>query len=182
MKKTPARILSLLLLLSLSIGYLSYAHFDIMQLACKVAAGIDQSDSRTLVTLKVPLKEFTDENKKDEIWINGGLYDVHSYVIINDTALVSVHQDKEEEHLISAIVSVFQTNDQYTGNDGYNHFNKYKPFLPDGKVLTKLFQLTVSKYYVGNSFAIGTPFFIADYRSTAVIKPPPDNIIVTTLS
>lgn len=172
MKKPIFRVITVLLLLCFSISALLYLFFDVAQYSYKLAAERNISNKEYLYTIKIPAKELKDIKDDKEVWVGGKLYDVSSYVIINDTAIVSVFHDEDEEGVIKNIVSSFEPDDKYC-SDNIVHISKHKIHVPDyGKILVAPYTISFSeakKNHYPATCITGNPPRV----SIAIIKPPP---------
>ena len=172
MKKALHRITALLLLLCISAGVQSYLHFDIGQLICKLTSG--ERNPTELCAVKLPVKAFSGLAQETEITVNGRLYDVNSYVVVNDTAIVWCWRDTDEENLVAGIVSVFEHTSQFTARDTTNnHFSKYRVYVPDGKILNQPIYLHSYVLTTTQKCSYSRTHAVIKHRSTKVIKPPP---------
>ena len=172
MKKQLHRFITLFLILSFAISALMYLFFDVAQFRLKIKAQQNISANRRLQIVKTSLTEFNKSNEHDELWINGKLYDVSSYVIINDSVSVTVFHDEQEETLVSVIADSFEPNDKYS-SDNIVHVCKHRIHARgDGKVLVSRYRVEVVKH-----LDIKPPISnFTEYSprlSFAVIKPPP---------
>ena len=163
-------------MLSIGISGSLYLFFDVAQLHFKEEAKDEVASKENLQTIKLSVQELNSHKDGDELWVNGQLYDVSGYIVINDTAIVTVFHDKGEEGVIKAIVDSFEPNDKYSC-DNITHVSKHRIHPPsDGKVL-------VARYEAG--FAVSSVFsdsypFVKEYCHSAiedVIKPPPRSVI-----
>ena len=171
-KKPIQFAFTILLMLSVSISALLYFFYDVSQCRFKMEAQTDIKAREHLEIVKISLTDFRNRSSSDEVWVNGNLYDVSSYVIINDTAFVTVLHDENEEGLIKNIVDSFEPNDKYA-TDNLTHVCKHRIHVPDdGKILVAAYTIKlVSATSVGHS---SRPF--AERFSLipfGVVKPPP---------
>jgi hypothetical protein len=172
MKKSIQLAFTLLLMLSVSISAMLYFFYDVEQFHYKMEARQDIKVNQRLQIVKLSLKEFRDKNDPDEVWVNGELFDVSSYVIINDTAFVTVLHDEHEESLVKDIVSSFEPNDKYA-TDNISHVCKHRIHIPDdGKILVAPYAI---KFLSTASVDHPSPRFTehASQIPLEVIKPPP---------
>ena len=174
MKKKIHYAATFLLILALSISALLYVLLDVVQFDFKLAAKDDIEEGGHLQTIKLSLREFNN-NKKDELWHNGELYDVRSYVIINDTVFISVFQDEREAQIIKSITESFDSS--LYANDGFSHISKHHlPPFGGGKILVALYKIKFIAAY--NTCFPFSPFIeYASVSSFDVIKPPPWDLI-----
>src|ERR1700733_15255621 len=121
-------------MLCFSISAMMYFFFDLAQLHDKSEARENVASKQDLRLIKLPLKDFMNYADKGEVWDHGQLYDVSSYIIINDSACVWVFHDKDEERLINTIVSSFEPNEQYNC-DNTVHIIRHHVHIPGGKIL-----------------------------------------------
>ncbi len=149
-----------------------YVFYDVAQFSFKIAAGKNILEKTDLQVIKVPVNEVRSAGNDKEIWVGGKLYDVSGYVIVDDTAIVSVFHDEDEEGIVKSIVSCFEPNEKCC-TDNIVHVSKRHVHAPnDNKILVEPF--TVS-YCVG-AVSYHSLSFFKDYFSlfsTSVIKPPP---------
>lgn len=164
--------MTLLLLISFSISALLYLFFDVAQLQFKMEAKRDIAVKNKLQTIRLSIGEFNKNKEKDEVWINGKLYDISSYVIIDDEVLVSVLHDEWEEGLVKSIVDSFEPNDRYV-NDNFTHLGKHRIHMPDdGKVLVTRYAIKIV-LPLDISMACFSTVDYAPQLIASVIKPPP---------
>jgi hypothetical protein len=170
-RKLPFAV-TLMLLISFGISALLYLFFDVAQLQFKLEAKEHITSKSGLQTVRLSVNEFNKNKEKDELWLDGKLYDISSYAIISDYVLVTVFHDEREEGLVKSIVDSFEPNDRLA-NDHTVHLSKHRIHMPEsGKVL-------VARYTIKAALLSG------DYLSTlrvsefipqlfaSVIKPPP---------
>ena len=172
MKKPLHLIMTFFIMLSIGISGSLYLFFDVAQLHFKMEAHEEIAVKDHLQTIKLSLKDFSSQKENDEIWVNGKLYDISSFVVVNDSVIFSVLHDEQEEGLVKNIADSFEPNDKYS-SDNIVHVCKHRIHPPgDGKVL-------VGRYTIGFiEPAQGSHLFSPLNEhcfspSTAVIKPPP---------
>ena len=125
-------MVSFVLILFFSTTSLLYVLYDASMWAAKLSANSHLAEHEDLPNIHIPKNQF---NNSSEIWYKGELYDVGSYTLVNDTIIVSVYHDNNEEEIIKAIAACFETNDSYS-NDGQVHLCKYRTLIPNSdKVL-----------------------------------------------
>ena len=151
---------------------LLYLFFDMAQLDFKETAKARMEQGTHLQTITIPLSEFND-NKHQELWFGGKLYDVHSYVIVNNTVVISVFQDDDEAQLVKNIVDSFNPNDTYNSSDNLSHIIKHHIHNTGGaKILVSPWRIgcpaSASSHFSGIS---NSPYAVTVYFD--VIKPPP---------
>ena len=172
MKKQIRIAVTFLLMLCISISALLYLFFDIAQFHYKVAASQRAEVGARLQVIKLSLQEFNNV-KEDELWHNGALYDVYSYVIVNGSVFVSVLHDDGEEQLVKTITESFEPNDRYS-SDGFAHICKYRFHAFDGgKILTASYRVPHVRLIYRSPFLLSrfVPYIAASCID--VIKPPP---------
>ena len=172
MNKLILRAFTLVAVLVLSIGACVYVVMDAQQYYFKALASDEVDAKKNLETIKVSLKDYGG-NIGDEIWANGNMYDVSSYVVINDTAIVTVYHDNREEDLVRTIADDLGSRDNYMpGTD--HHVSKYKTHLTDdGKILCEEYSLKISTAPVPvHSFCEQAVY--PTEQAISVTTPPPD--------
>ena len=175
MKKSGHRIIGSLLLIFSFISVCAFFYLDVKQLNCKLVAAIHLVNKEELTTIKIPCSSFNPN--QEEISLNGSLYDVNSYTIAGDTAIVSVWHDKDEEIVQRRMVCSFEANAQYQDkHQGPIQFTKYKPYIPDGKILNNPCPLTFINRYIAKHFPVICNTELAACQLADVIKPPPDKL------
>lgn len=159
-------------MLSIGIGGMSSFFLDLIKLQSEIAAHKKVAEKQDLQQLIIPIKEFAQQNDKDELWNNGRLYDVSSYVIINDYAIVWAYQDQQEECIVNIIIGNYEQIDQ-NNSDNTRHISQHHSTAPDGKILTTPYVIG----FVGVS-AVHYPLSPSVKRYSpvysGVIKPPPE--------
>ena len=162
------------LMLSVSVSALLYFFYGMEQLQFKSEARQEIRVADRLQTIKVPVEEF-DQKNTDEVWVGGRLYDVNSYVIIDDTAFITVLHDEQEESLVKNIVESFEPNDKCT-SDNTTHVTRHRIRLPDGgKILVAPYTIT---FLCTAPVDHPTPCSSeqSSRTSSGVIKPPPKQV------
>lgn len=152
-----------------------YLFFDVEQFHFKEQAHTAVVVKERLETIKLSLNEFAPQKNNDEVWVNGMLYDVSSYEIVNDTAIITVFHDNKEENLVKTIVENIETTDKYTTGSN-QHVSKYHIVaFNDGKILVTPFLL---KALIPLSLQHSVVPYANHYEAvySAVIKPPPNNL------
>lgn len=159
-------------MLSFGVSVMLYLFFSVAQVQFKIEAHNEIAASQHLQTIKLSLSEFNNARGKDELWLNGRLYDVHSYVVVNDSVFVSVFHDEDEESIVKIIADSFEPNDKSI-NDGTVHLSRCRVHLPsDGKALPeRYFVRFVPGLVTSRSSSVVQEHFI--HLSFSVIKPPP---------
>jgi hypothetical protein len=169
--------MAFLIMLSIGVSGMLYVFFDVAQLHFKMEAQEEAKVSACLQTIKVPVKEFITRKEQNEIWENSNLYDVRSYVIINDTAFVSVLHDEGEEGLVKSIVDSFGPGDTYSA-DNIVHVCKHRIYPPEiGKVIVEKYTIC----FVGPLDIFKSGSQVKEHFckvATDVIKPPPRRLTV----
>jgi hypothetical protein len=165
-------------MLCFSISSLLYVVYDIVQLNCKATASRNlDADGTHFQTIKLSVKDFRN-TKEEELWHNGSLYDIHSYVVVNDTVILTVLQDEGETRIVKSITESFETSDRYAA-DGRAHISRHHVHLSDdGKVLQSPYKHTSvisgsAVHFVCSRFLVYT-----GQSFTAIIKPPPQQTVV----
>ena len=161
---------TLLLMLCFCISALAYLFFDIAQFDLKLASQGRIRASSHLQTIKLPARQFASHEK--ELWHNGRLYDIHSFVIKNDTACISVLPDKDEEQLIKNISDSFEP-DNCIAPDNLVHIARHHAHAPaGGKILVARYVLrTLLPFNFNSPMEQGISF--CSSACFDVIKPPP---------
>jgi hypothetical protein len=138
--------------------------------AAKLSANSYLAEHEDLQNIHIPKNEF---NNTSEIWYKGELYDAGSYTLVNDTIIVAVYHDNNEEELIKAIAACFETNDNYY-NDGQIHLCKHRTLIPNGdKVLSDQREIHVARIQMGApTFMILNETGVSHHY--AVEAPPPE--------
>jgi len=172
LRKRLQKTVTLALILCLSISSLLYLFFDVAQLRFKGEAQENIRSDEQLQVIKLSLQDFRNRKGSDEVWVNGNLYDISSYTIVNGEVFVTVFHDSNEESLVKNIADSFEPNDKYCG-DNIVHVCRHRIHLPDDvKILPG--RHTICFAGRANKFEV-LPYF-NDYYSVlnnAVIKPPP---------
>ena len=162
-------------MLSIGIGAMSSFFFDVERFSCEVTAGRNIAAKKELQLIKVPLKDFVHRAENDEVWAHGRLYDVSSYIIVNDSACVWVFHDQQEERLVNGFIGSFEQNDRYNSDNG-GHISKHHNLPPDGKILVRPYVVAFISRHTGNySILRSVEYSSREYCS--VIKPPPRHIV-----
>ena len=171
MKKPLHRFITVLLLLSFSISGLLYVFYDVALFDLKVEAGNNIAAHEHLQTIKIPAREFN--NRKDEVWHGGRLYDVSSYTVVNDTVFVTVLHDDREEALVKNIADSFEPNEKCTSDNGV-HIVKHRTHTPgDGKVLITPYRMEIVTRNNDACLFLSQSTTIHTEADPAILKPPP---------
>ena len=161
-------IIALILLLSVQGVY--YILFDLAQVNFKSESQRSISENKGLGVITLPLKIFSQRADKNEIWVNGALYDISKYHIDGDRVYVTVYHDKDEEGWVKNITSIFEVSDnnnlqgQHISKVHSNGFNDCKILpnqypdsgivaLPPPKAMTHRFCF----YYLDGHTSITSP-------------------------
>ncbi|MFI5196476.1 MAG: hypothetical protein ACHQD8_05255 [Chitinophagales bacterium] len=175
MKKPLHRIITILLMLSIGMGAMWSFFFDVEQFRCEVTAHRNIAAKEELQLIKLPLKDFSHRAENDEVWVHGMLYDVSSYIILNDSACVWVFHDQQEERIVNTIIGNFSQNDQYA-SDNVRHISKHHNPVPDSKILVTPYVMRVINRPTGH-YSISGCVEYSSREYSGVIKPPPRYII-----
>jgi hypothetical protein len=171
LKKVSSFAATLLLLLCFGFSGLLYVVYDAAMLYDKMEADGNISLNEHLQKIKIPLKQFDKKNTK-EVWAQGKLYDVSSYVIIKDTVVLLAFHDEDEESLLSVIKDSFEPyNSSVSGC--INHIAQHHIHPPlDNKILVG--RLSISIVKVGWQ-VLPRPGFLPHYLQVcaSVSTPPP---------
>ncbi len=165
------------MLLCACIGVLSFSFLDVEQYICKVESLIHIAAHEEITTIKIPATEFAQYKNKSEIRVAGKLYDVSSYSENGDTVSVQVWYDDHEEKIQQKITALFEPSPQYYRHNTENHFLKYKPFVPDGKILNTCYSLTFFESAIETQTVACCNQPVLSVSPTDVIKPPPDQLL-----
>jgi lipopolysaccharide export LptBFGC system permease protein LptF len=175
LKKVLQRAVTVVLMLGFGISAFVYLFFDAAQFRVKEQARTEMSAGEHLETIKLSLNEFSQYRDNDEIWVNGRLYDISSYKVVNDQVFISVFHDNNEEGLVKVLSEQFDNSGAYaTGNS--EHVSKHITHaFDDGKILANSFSLDV--IFVMDAVHPPAPHEgnLAQ-QACSVIKPPPDNL------
>lgn len=167
----------IMLVLLMSVQGIYYVVFDMAQVHFKTESGKCISENKTLGVITLSLKAFSRRQDKDEIWVNGALYDVSRYRIAGDSVHVTVYHDKDEEGWIENLSSIFEGNDsQFTPFHG-NHFSKvHSNGFNDCKILPRTYAYAQSLYLYTRNTAIGSYCFRYLNGHTSIFSPPPETV------
>ncbi len=91
---------------------------------------------------------------------------------MNDTVVVTVMHDEQEESLVKNIFDSFEPNDRVT-TDNFTHIYRHRIHLPDdSKIMTRVFVLSA---HTTKSVALFAPYNLpyTSPVSCGVVKPPP---------
>ena len=120
----------------------------------------------------MPASEFRESKETDEIWRNGKLYDIAGFTISNDTAIVSVYHDNNEESLVYQIAESFEPNESCS-SDNIVHLIKHKIHLPDNSKLVAYCNFDNSVVYIKQiSFFVHLPAFCSTFHGSVPVPPP----------
>ena len=177
MDKILFRFTGFLVFLGCSLGVVSSLLYNIGELQYKIQAEGYCKDKTGLKTLTLSIIKFNSYSNKQEINVNGALYDVAGYTQVGDSVVVTVWHDEGEETLDNEIIAL-QEYHQLGGQGTAQHFAKYHTYLPDVKVLPSHWHsLSITfKPLQPNSYFLqgGTTLFKLPMAD--VICPPPDLI------
>ena len=153
-----------------------YLFFDAEQFHFKRLAHVEIELSEHLETIKLPVSEFAKNKDKDEVWVDSRLYDVKSYVIINDTVLLSVYHDDKEEGLVKTIVAHIEGGNKFAAANGSRISKVHLLSFNDGKIMSTPFSI---ERLVSSS--VFHPFSHIDFHFVLVyndvVKPPPNGVV-----
>ena len=174
MKRKLSILVSLLLLLTLTVGsFFYYAYLGVSDVAVKIQSHISlaHKNSDELGTIKLAAKDFN--KHADEIWYKGHLYDVASSRVKGDSVEVSVLYDENEEVLVSVIKEHFcQSFDPLFNNSNKHFSSKHSTNPNDIKCIPD--RIVLQRYY----FSLTSCFNdlhneYTSVRSPEIIAPPP---------
>jgi len=172
LNKLILRAFTLAAVLIFSIGACVYVVIDGEQYYFKALAGDEIQMKGKLETIKVPLKECNGKIAS-EIWENGSMYDVSSYVVLHDTAVVTVYHDNREEELVHMIADNFECSDSF-GPGIDHHISKYRSHITDdGKILREVYALKISTAPAPVPAFYEQAVYPSD-QTGSVTTPPPD--------
>lgn len=175
MKTHLHRIVTIVLMLAIGIGVLSSVLLDIAKIRCEFSAKSSLASKADLHLLTIPVKDFKQRADKDEVWDHGNLYDISSYIVIDDNACVWVYHDQKEERIVNIIIGNNEQFDQNTSNN-VRHISQYHSPMPDSKILVRPYVINFVRTASNEHFTASTfEYSSAEYSS--VIKPPPRSII-----
>jgi hypothetical protein len=138
----------LLCLLLSSLVY--YAYIDVYEMMLKREASLFIKEKRDLCVLHLSQEQF-DKSDKEEINVNGSLYDVQSYSISNSQVNIVAYQDVKEESFLAGLVDIFNVCDAQESNNSTTHFtHKVPPHFNEAKYFANL-------YYSINHFISSAP-------------------------
>ena|GEM_PF-3461007 len=173
LRKHLPRIISIIILSCSVSGVFYYISADVKQILAKADAHFAISRSGVnLDFIKLPITQFN-TNEPDEISYQGKQYDIVSYRVVNDTVIISVWHDENEEHLNADIISHFDTNSDVSSNVSGKQLSKKQVHIADDyKYLTALERIRFSIVSSSSSF-FSTSSCLRSNCSIGVIKPPP---------
>lgn len=167
------RFIGFWILLALAVGMGSLWICDLDSFTCKFIAHEHFNTKEGLKTIKLSSNDFADIQNKDEVRINGSLYDVYGYAVTGDSVTLTVWHDDEEETLQIKIVSLVEGQQQISHGSGYNHFGKYHPYIPDFKIMPEKNALFCCILQLdANNYARPGSFNLLQFSPTDIIKPP----------
>ena len=154
-----------------------YLFFDIAEVGCKIDAIQHITNCKNIEVLKIPAKEFAQNQQSDEIWYHDAVYDVSNVTIVNDTAFVSVFHDTTEETLVKITWDSFEPNTRLAMGCT-NHITKHLVVpVDDSKIIVEVDNFFTYQFGVSITrfFYYATPACL--FVSRSVIKPPPQYIL-----
>ena len=166
---------ALLLLLTLSVGsFFYYAYVNFSQVAAKAQAHYALAGKNTarLETIKIAAKDF---NKgKDEIWHKGRLYDVAAYRTVQDSVLVSVYHDENEEVIVALIADHFSSNGNSSVNVNDPHISSRHHYSPnDVKSMCERITFSPNAFSAAGKAIASSRFIAYDLQTAFAIEIPP---------
>jgi len=173
LKKLSSFIVAVLLLLSFGISGLLYVVYDVAQFYDKMEAEINIGSKEHLQVIKLPLKEFKGKDQIKEVWAGGRLYDVSSYTIVKDTAIILAFHDEDEEGLVNSITESFDPYNSYVYDNSTNHIYKHHIHPPvDNNILVAPYSIN---FMEKNNPGLLLARFIeySPHLYSAIVKPPP---------
>ena len=165
-------IIALILLLSVQGVY--YILFDLAQVSFKSESQRSISENKNLGVITLSLKIFSQRADKNEIWVDGALYDISKYHIDGDRVYVTVYHDKDEEGWVKNITSIFEVSDnnlqgQHISKVHSNGFNDCK-ILPNPYRESGMASLYPIKD-IPHRFCF---YYLDGY--TSITSPPPESV------
>ncbi len=159
-------------MLALGISAMMYFFFAIAEFDYKNTANQNIAGNKDLNTIKIALKDLHIQKGNDELWYAGQLYDISSYTVEGDSAVVVLFHDEHEESLVKSIADNFESYDKYVTDNG-THIVKHRIHIPDdSKILVDTHTLTRMMFTQKH---IPLPYF-TKYASpvySSILKPPP---------
>ena len=177
LKKKLLYAVIVMLMLLLSVQGIYYVVFDVAQVHFKTESRQYISENKSLGVITLSLEAFNQKQDKNEIWVNGALYDVSHYRKMGDSVQVTVYHDKDEEGWIENISSIFEGSDtQFTPFHG-NHISKvHSNGFNDCKILPRPNAFAgASCLKARNAVNDGYSFYYLN-GYCSIISPPPEAV------
>ena len=131
---------------------------------------IIEHDELTLI--RIPAAIFNAQ--EHELSYNGKLFDVCAYQIKGDTAIITVWHDADEETVQTNIVNAIEMRIMCTDDRHSLAFSKYRPYIPDGKIINKLPRFGFISTSQDAPFVKCPDWQISNDILHDIITPPPD--------
>ena len=176
MNKPVSRFIGFLVLLGIAVGMGSFWVYNLGEFNCKFTAQEHFKTKDGLKTITVNSKEFAAMGNKDEVNINGALYDVYGYSVTGDSVVITVWHDEQEETIQSELVSLFESQQQISNTTGSSQLAKYHPYFPDVKIMPgEAFRLSFVSVSPAPKYDLQKDCALTIFSPVDIIKPPPDN-------
>jgi hypothetical protein len=164
-------------MLTFCVGVIPAWFYNAAELNCKLNAKQNIQRATKLEQVTITTAEFAALRDKEEIKVNGTLYDVSSYEVKDGYVVVSVWHDGQEETLQNKLSSIFESQQQISNTGNQPHIVKYHPYFPDFKVMPEQPAL-LAFFTILNKPVYSEPgnATLAISLLAGIIKPPPDTL------
>ena len=157
---------------------LYYFIFDIAEMEIHQSSKIETAENIHTQTVSMSLSEFKAQKDKDEIWVDGALYDVKDYTISGNQVFITVFHDTNEESMLNSLTENIESGSSVLPDHAQHQFSKHKVTIPD---LQKIMPGTYSFSTYHNPgkalININEAAIIYLQCCTSILKPPPRSII-----
>jgi hypothetical protein len=115
-----------------------YAYIDVSAIILKHDASLIIKEKRNLCVLRLSQQQFNATNK-EEIYVDGALYDVQSYTVVNEQVHIVAYRDVKEETFLDGVADMFNTCNVLVSDTTHHQFSHVvPPHFNDAKYFTYL--------------------------------------------
>ena len=115
-----------------------YAYIDVSAIILKHDASLIIKEKRNLCVLRLSQQQFNATNK-EEIYVDGALYDVQSYAVSNGQVEIQAYKDVKEATFLDGVADMFNACNVLVNDNTHHQFRHLvPPHFNDAKYFTRL--------------------------------------------
>jgi|GEM_PF-3143283 len=174
LRVASVRLFTIVLLLSLLAGGLSFFQLDVEQFRCKIVAYEHTHSGKGLSTLRMPAEKWAQMHDHNEITVEGRQYDVHGAAVEGRTAILTVWADNDETAFVDAVRSLFEPETMVQGASSPLHFYKHKTAAAEPKIVTATGWLIFRDTYEHRQQPCIMEQMLLSQNCSHILTPPPE--------